>query len=215
MSHFSIRDQSGSIGINREWSIGIQSDQSGSHRINQSVSIGINQSDSNHSESNQSESIGINRDESINRDQSRSIEMLVRPVDSLSFSNSSFSCLKSFWIFVISGKWAFSSSFLSMSSCFAQRCGGRVGTKTLWSVTFEVGQVRRCDIWPACTKVSHSNSDKSADATWGVERGFFPRTVLGRIEAEFPNKCAFFRKFPKKIQKKLKKKIQKKIQKKN
>ena len=217
------RDQSGSIGSDPSGSNRINPDpigsinryQSGSINRDQSGSIGINQSDSNHSESNQSESIGINRDESINRDQSRSIEMLVRPVDSLSFSNSSFSCLKSFWIFVISGKWAFSSSFLSMSSCFAQRCGGRVGTKTLWSVTFEVGQVRRCDIWPACTKVSHSNSDKSADATWGVERGFFPRTVLGRIEAEFPKKCAFFRKFPKKkIQKKFKKKNQKKFKKK-
>ena len=42
---------------------------------------------------------------------------------------------------------------------------------------------------------------------------FFPRTVLGRIEAEFPNKCAFFRNFPKKNYKKNLKKIKKKIKK--
>ena len=99
-----------------------------------------------------------------------------------------------------------------MSSCFAQRCGGRVGTKTLWSVTFEVGQVQRCDIWPACTRVSHSNSDKSADATWGVERVFFRRTVLGSQQMRIFSKISKKnQKNVKKIQKKNSKNIFKKI----
>ena len=148
----------------------------------QSGSIGINQSDSNHSESNQSEPIGINRDQSIDRDQSGSISINrdVCAIPGIVWTHRRFSQFLEFF-FLLSeiflnfrNKWkvgVFLFLFIDeLLLCAALRWTRwdenalnrhiRIRTspqmqhltRVYQSVTFEFGQVCRCDIFPRVPK---------------------------------------------------------------
>ena len=221
-----IRDQSGSIGINREWSIGIQSDQSGSHRINQSVSIGINQSGPIGINRDQSigleslgvKSIGINRDQSGWIDQSGSISInrdACAPCRFSQFLELFFLLSEIFLNF--RNKWKvgvflflFIDEFLLCAAlrwtrwdenALKRHIRSRTSpqmrhlTRVYQSVTFEFGQVCRCNM-----------------RRW---KGFFSkdrsRSYRGRISQEMRIFSKISKKKYKKNSKKKSKKIQKKI----